>query len=93
LPALLATDPRLTEVETTLAAGYVMVHWRDAGSEPDGEVRFKFRDTVPFPVATPEDSTRESVCPNATCAESSKPIAKVGAKPPLVRRFVISIHK
>ena len=53
--------PGVAEMETTLAAGYVNVHWRDAGSFPVVDAKVKFRETVPLAVAVPEDSVKELV--------------------------------
>ena len=63
MPALVATDPAAAEIETILPEGNVSVHCRAAGSLPAGDVKVRFRDTVPFAAAVPEDRTNESVCP------------------------------
>jgi hypothetical protein len=55
-------------METTLAAGYINVHWRDAGSLPVGDAKFTFRETVPFVAAVPGDSVKKSVWARATGA-------------------------
>jgi hypothetical protein len=61
LEELVDAVPALAEMENTLAAGYVNVHWRDAGSLPVGDARFTLKETVPFPVAVPDESVKESV--------------------------------
>jgi hypothetical protein len=63
LPALVATSPAAAEIETTLAGGNVNVNCRAAGSLPAGDVKVRFKDTVPFAAVVPEDKTNESVCP------------------------------
>jgi hypothetical protein len=68
LEELVAAVPGVAEMETTLAAGYVNVHWRDAGSLPVGDAKFTFIETVPFVTAVPEDSVNESVWARATGA-------------------------
>ena len=89
LNALVATGPRLALIEAILAAGYVRVHCRAAGSEPAGEARFRFKETVPSAPAVPEDSVRESVCAKETRAKSRNVNVTVGARMPLVRRILI----
>jgi hypothetical protein len=63
LPALVAAGPTTAEIETTFAGGNVNVNCRATGSLPAGDVKVRFRDTVPFAAAVPEDKTNESVCP------------------------------
>jgi hypothetical protein len=70
LPAPVIADPALAEMEVTFAAGYVKLHWTAAGSLPDGEVRFRFRDKVPLDVAAPDDKARESVWAKPCRAET-----------------------
>jgi hypothetical protein len=70
LEELVDAGPATAEMETTLAAGYVSVHWRDAGSLPVGDARFTLRETLPFAAAVPEESVRESVW--ATAARAKK---------------------
>jgi hypothetical protein len=72
LPALLAEDPALAEIDRTLLVGKVNVHWRAAGSLPAGDVKSRVRDTAPFAAAVPEERVRESVWPNAACVASKK---------------------
>jgi len=61
LDELVAAVPGVAEMAATLPAGYVNVHWTDAGSLPGGDAKFTFRETVPFVAAVPEDSVKESV--------------------------------
>lgn len=45
---------------------------------PVGELKLKFKDTVPFAVTVPEERERESVWPNAACVASKKTSARSG---------------
>jgi len=78
-------------METTLAAGYVKVHCTDAGSLPVGDVKFKFKETVPFAAAIPEASTSESFCATAAGAKNRAATARVNTYRPhdRVNRSVI----
>jgi len=63
LPALVADVPAVAEIETTLLEGNVNVHCTAEGSLPAGEVRVRFKETVPSAAVVPDDKARESVCP------------------------------
>jgi hypothetical protein len=51
------------------------------GSLPAGEVKVKFRDTLPFAAAVPDERASESGpdCPKETRAESREAIATISA--------------
>ena len=89
MPAAVAAAPAVAEIEVTDAGAYVRVHWTAAGSLPVGDVKFKFRDTVPFVPAVPDDRLKESVCPNRTCVNSRKKTPEISAGRPLAIYFVI----
>jgi hypothetical protein len=57
LPAAIALVPALALIATISAGGYVKAHWLAAGSLPVGEVRDRFRFTVPPCGAVPEASS------------------------------------
>jgi hypothetical protein len=69
------------------AGGNVNVNCRAAGSLPAGDVNVRFRDTVPFAAAVPEDKTNESVCPKEAWAVIKS--AKSGAIQPVLDRLLI----
>jgi len=87
LPALVAADPATAEIETMLAGGNVNVNCRAAGSFPVGDVKVRFRDTVPFAAVVPEAKTNESVCPKEAWAVTRT--AKSGAIQPLFEQYFI----
>ena len=84
LLAEVTVAPELTEIETTLARGYVNVHCRADGSLPAGEVRIKLRATVPLEAAVPDERARESgpVCAKHGRAHHREAIAKIHATQP-----------
>ena len=83
--ALDAADPATAEIETTFVEGKVRVHCKAAGSFPAGEVRVRFKETVPLPAVVPDDKTNESVCADDTCAAAKS--AKSDAIQPLAERL------
>ena len=85
LDALVDAAPAVAEMETTLAVGYVNVHWSDAGSLPEGDVNVKFRGTVPFAAAVPDDRVNESVCAVAARAKRRSAMATADAPRPCSR--------
>jgi hypothetical protein len=84
---LVAADPAAAEIETTLLEGNVKVSCTDAGSLPAGDVRFRFKDTVPFAAVVPEDNANESVCPKEAWAVNKT--ANNGAIQPVLERLVM----
>lgn len=94
LPALVAAGPATAETETMSAGENANVDCRAAGSLPAGDVRVRFRDTVPFAAVVPEDKTNESVCPKQAWAVNES--ANSGAIQPMIERlliFMLSIDK
>jgi hypothetical protein len=89
LPALVADNPATAEIEMTLLAGKVSVHCNAAGSLPAGEVRVRFKETVPLVAVVPEDRANESVCPKETWAVNKS--AKSDAIQPLAERLIMSM--
>lgn len=83
--ALLNAAPAVAEMETTLVVGYVNVHCSDAGSLPEGEVNVKFRETVPFAAAVPDDRANESVCAMAAGTKRRSAMATADAPRPCSR--------
>jgi hypothetical protein len=79
--ALVNAAPAEAAIESTLAAGYVNVHWRDAGSFPAGDAKVIFSETVPFAAAAPEDSVKESVCAR-TAGAKNREMARADAPRP-----------
>jgi hypothetical protein len=77
--AATAADPTTAEIAVTLLAGYVKVHSTADGSLPVGEVRFRFRDTVPLELALPDNKFKTSVCPKEACAAIKKENISRGA--------------
>ena len=75
--ALLNAAPAVAEMETTLVVGYVNVHCSDAGSLPEGEVNVKFRETVPFAAAVPDDRANESDWQKAAAPDMKNAIKPV----------------
>jgi hypothetical protein len=68
-------------MDTTLAEGKVNVHSMADGWLPVGEVRAKFRATLPLGAAVPDERAKESgpVCPNEARADSRVAAAKIHA--------------
>jgi hypothetical protein len=62
-PAAVAAALAVAEMETILLSGYVSVHCKAVSSLPVAEVKFRFRDTVPFDPAVPEDKLKVSAVP------------------------------
>jgi hypothetical protein len=64
LPAAVAAEPALAEMERTSPGGYDNVQLSAAGCSPAGEVKFRSRVTVPFAAVLAEDKFRaiHSVC-------------------------------
>jgi len=81
LPAAVIAGPEFTEMETTLAGGYVTVHSMADGSLPAGEVKVKLKATLPFEPAVPDERAKESgpVCPKEARADSREAIAAINA--------------
>ena len=50
-------------MEEMLLAGYVRIHWRPAGSRPEGEVSVKVSVALPFAIAVADDKA------NVPCAD------------------------
>jgi hypothetical protein len=53
------------------------------------EFKLKFRETVPFGAALPEDKLNASTCPKADGGEITMVTAKTAAKPPVVKALFI----
>ncbi len=62
-PAAVTAVPAVAEMETTLAVEYVKVHCKAVSWLPGADVRFRFKDTVRFDPAVPDDKLKESVTP------------------------------
>jgi len=83
--ALLNAAPAVAEMETTLAVGYVSVHCSADGALPEADASTKFRGTVPFAAAVPEDRVNESVCAMAAGAKRRRAIARADVPRPCGR--------
>jgi hypothetical protein len=61
------------------------------GSLPAGEVNARFRATLPFGAAVPDDRAKESgpACPKAARADSREIIAKINPPCPRVEGLLI----
>ena len=89
MPALVADDPAVSEIAVTLPAGNVTVHCTAAGSLPAGDVKTRFKETVPFAAVVPEASANESDCPKETWA-INKTVKSVAIQP-VLERFVMAM--
>jgi hypothetical protein len=89
LAALAAAGPALAEMEATLPAGYVRVHWTAAGSLPDGDVKFRFSEAVP-PTTMPELRDKESVCPKAGYSDDASKAIKIKRLPVPLGCFLVA---
>lgn len=59
-------------MEVTAVEEYENVHCTPAGSLPLGDCKDKFRETVPFVPAVPEDRVKVPACPMAACVNSKQ---------------------
>jgi hypothetical protein len=66
------------EIAVTVAVGYPRVHWRLAGSLPDGEVRVRFRMTVPPADVVAEESEREDCASVTLHVIANKAVTRTG---------------
>ena len=89
-PAAVRAVPALAEMDMTLAAGYVSIHCRAAGSLPEGEVRTRFKDTVPFAPAVPDDSAMASGPVPGAPKDTEEAAAKINAMTPRILFFFIA---
>jgi hypothetical protein len=94
LPAAVMAVPEFTKMETTFAGGYVTVHSIADGSLPAGDVRVRFKATVPSEAAVPDDKTSESGpdCAIDAGADNRKAIASVSAIWLRVENLFIGYH-
>lgn len=81
--------PALAEIDTTLAAGYVSVHCKAAGSLPEGEVKTRPKDTLPLAPAVPDDSVIASGPVPEAPKDTDEAAAKISAMRPRVQVFFI----
>jgi hypothetical protein len=78
-------------MDTTLAAGYVSVHWKAAGSLPEGEDRTRFKATVPLAPVVPDDNAIASGPVPGAPKNTGEATANINATRPRMQVFFIAV--